>query len=36
MGEDVGTMQFRVQEEQIKNGERRKKESIKKNKEKYI
>jgi hypothetical protein len=26
MGEEVGTMQFRVQGEQIKNDERRKKE----------
>jgi hypothetical protein len=25
MGEEVGTMQFRVQGEQIKNGERKKK-----------
>jgi hypothetical protein len=40
MGEEVGTMQFRVQGEQIKNDERKKKKkkmSIKKkDKEKYV
>jgi hypothetical protein len=39
MGEEVGTMQFRVQGEQIKNDEKKKKMSIKKkkrDKEKYV
>jgi hypothetical protein len=40
MGEEVGTMQFRVQGEQIKNDEKKKKKmSIKKkkrDKEKYV
>jgi hypothetical protein len=37
MGEEVGTMQFRVQGEQIKNDERKKiKKKLRMRKEKYI
>jgi hypothetical protein len=39
MGEEVGTMQFRVQGEQIKNDEKKKKNEYKekkRDKEKYV